>query len=198
MIINECTIVTQAVYKDDVHRLLLKKTWNEELPSTAILMSNAGVMPSIYHADYTATFCVNALSALGYGSCSIVNCYSKMTSKLNLQEDFSELTCDENLDYIYNAAKSCDIFIYAVGSIVSTYKKVADYQHVIFERIKEFHEKIHSIEDCNGNINQHPLSRTLRGKEWKLTPFKLPERPVEKKELDKPKKKQKKSTSPNQ
>ena len=161
MITNDCTITTQTIHKDDTHRLLLKKTWNENLPSATILMSNAGVMPSIYHADLTTTFCINELSRLGFGSCSIVNIFSKMTSKLNLQEDFNDLTCPENLDYIFNSAESCNTFIYAVGSIVNTYKKVSDYQLIIFERIRKFQEKIHSIEDTSGNINQHPLSRTL-------------------------------------
>ena len=204
---EESNIHTRAVFKDENHRLLLKKIWNEELPSAAILMSNAGAQPSIYHMDYTTMFCINSLSALGYGSVSIVNLFSKMTVKLDLKGDLQDLTCAENTEHIVKAAEECKHFIVAIGSVASTYKKVADYQYNLFEKLRQYQDKIYVIADCLGNQNLHPLARSLRGKSWTLVPYKLPQpTPTDKKnaqaEIDKTptsktKKNDKKTTPPN-
>lgn len=174
MKIEESNISTQAVYKDDEHRLLLKKVWNEELPSTAILMSNAGITLNPYYMDYTTMFCINSLSILGYGSCSIVNLFSRMTIKLDLTGDLNDLTCPENMEYIVKAANEADIFIIGIGSISTTYKKVEKYQQSLFDNLRQYQEKIYVIEDSSGTQNLHPLARTLRGKPWTLVPYKLP------------------------
>jgi len=183
MSIKESIIYTRAVFHGENHRLLLEKKWDENLPKVAICMSNAGVTPSIYHMDYTTLFCINSLSALGYGSCSIVNLFSKMTNKLNLTGDLSNLTCLENEEQIINVAKSCDIFIWAVGSISTTYKKIAPYQDSLFKQLVPVQEKVHVIADFMGKEGLHPLSPSLRNKSWTLVPFKLPiPIPVDKKD----------------
>ena len=174
MEIKESNIYTQAIYKDERHRILLRKVWNQDLPSAAICMSNAGVLPSIYHMDYTTMFCINSLSALGYGSCNIVNLFSYMTIKLDLTGDLSELTCEENVGQIMKVAEDSDVFIWAVGSITNTYKKVASHQKILFDKLSPFQDKIHVIADSNGRKGLHPLSPTLRNKPWTLVPFKLP------------------------
>lgn len=181
---EEGIVKTLAVYKDETHRLLLKKVWDEDLPSVAICMSNAGVAPSIYHSDYTSMFCVNSLSALGYGSVSIVNLFSYMTKKLDLSGDLANLTCAENMEQILQAAKECDIFIWAVGSITNIYKKVAVYQLSLFNKLCSYQDKIHCIADYNGKELLHPLSPSLRNKPWTLVPYKLPVLIVEKKEIE--------------
>jgi hypothetical protein len=176
MEIKESTITTQAIFKNENHRLLLKKTWSD-LPSATICMSNSGVMPSIYHMDYTTMFCINALSALGFGSCSIVNLFSYCTLKLDLSGELDSLTCPENIEQIIKCAEESSVFIWALGSIANTYKKVVPYKNSLFEKLRPFQDKIQTIADYKGNINQHPLSPTLRGKPWELVKFTLPEPP---------------------
>ena len=179
---KESTITTRAVFHQDTHRLLLEKVWNKDAPKVAICMSNAGFMPSIYHMDYTTLFCVNALSALEYGSCSIVNMFSKMTNKLNLTGDLSDLTCSENNDQIKKIAEECDIFIWAVGSITETYKKVRPYQDTLFKILAPFKDKVHVIENSHGKQGLHPLHPSLRNKQWTIIPFAMPDPPADKTE----------------
>lgn len=171
---TESNIRTETVFKDDNHRLLLKKIWNEDLPSTAILMSNAGITPNEFFMDYTTMFCINSLSMLGYGSCSIVNLFSKQTTKLQLTENLNDLTCPENEEYIIKAFEEASIGILAVGSITSTYKKVGVYLQPLYDNLRPYQDKIHVIEDSLGTQSLHPLARTLRGKPWTLVPYKLP------------------------
>jgi len=137
-------------------------------------MSNAGVMPNINHMDYTTLFCCNALSSLGYNSCSIVNLFSKMTKKVNLSGDLSDLTCPENEEQIVQVSKDCDIFVWAVGSISTTYKKVQPYQNRLFELLAPVADKVRVIENSAGQQGLHPLHPSLRNKPWKLVPFILP------------------------
>jgi len=176
MSVKESTIHTRAVFHSESHRLLLEKIWDEKLPKATICMSNAGLMPSIHHMDYTTLFCINALSALGYGSCSIVNLFSKMTNKLSLTGNLSDLTCPENEEQIISVAKSCDIFIWAVGSISTTYKKISTFQDSLFKQLVPLQEKVHVIVDSMGKEGLHPLSPSLRNKPWTLVPFQLSER----------------------
>ncbi|MCL1846153.1 MAG: DUF1643 domain-containing protein [Defluviitaleaceae bacterium] len=171
---NQFTMRTRAIFHKDTHRLLLEKVWNEELPKATICMSNAGIMPSIYHMDYTTLFCINALSSLGYGSCCIVNLFSFMTPKLNLSGDLAELTCPENYEQIVTHASESDTFIWALGSIGQTYKKVLPFQAKLFDSLRPFAEKIFVIADASGREGLHPLSPSLRNKPWELVPFALP------------------------
>ena len=183
MSIKESTIHTRAVFHGEHHRLLLEKIWDEKLPKVAICMSNAGVTPSIYHMDYTTLFCINALSALGYGSCSIVNLFSKMTNKLNLTGNLSDLTCPENEEQIINVAKSCDIFLWSVGSIATTHKKITPYKDSLFRRLIPYKDKIHVIVDSTGREGLHPLSPSLRNKPWTIIPYRPEPLPADKKEV---------------
>ena len=172
--IQESTITTRAIFHQDVHRLLLEKVWNKDLPKVAICMSNAGFMPSIYHSDYTTMFCINSLSALGYGSCGIVNLFSKMTSKLDLTGDLSALTCPENLQQIAEVAETCDVFIWAVGSVAENYRKVRPFQDGVFKLLEPHKDKLRVIEDSSGKQGLHPLSPSLRNKPWTLADFTIP------------------------
>jgi len=177
MNVLENSIFTRAVFHGDEHRLLLEKVWSKDskgLGNVAICMSNAGVMPSIYHMDYTTLFCCNSLSSLGYNSCSIVNLFSRMTNKLSLSGDLSDLICPENEEQILQVSKECDVFIWAVGSITTTYKKVIPYQDSIFRLLAPIADKMRIIENSVGQQGLHPLHPSLRNKPWKLVPFVLP------------------------
>jgi len=171
MNVKEGSIFTRIVYHCENHRLLLEKIWDEKLPKVTICMSNAGVTPSIHHMDYTTLFCVNTLSSLQYGSCSIVNLFSKCTTKLDLKGDISDLSCEENEEQIVKVAESCDIFIWAVGCIATTYRKVVPYQNSLFKLLAPFKDKVHVIADSAGREGLHPLSPSLRNKPWTLLPF---------------------------
>lgn len=178
MIIEESTVKTCAIYNDanKKHRVSLTKSWNNELPSAAILMCNAS-SSDIIRQDYTTMFCINSLSELGYGSVTIVNMFSFMTSKLDLKMAINELSCDENTEYIIRAATECSAFIIAIGSVSSSYKVAADYMYNLFEKLHQYANKIHTIADASGKTCQHPLSPSLRNKPWQLVPYQVPSPP---------------------
>jgi hypothetical protein len=129
-------------------------------------------------------FCINSLSSLGYGSCSIVNLFSQMTTKLDLSGDLSKLTCPENEAQIITQAGLCDVFIWAVGSITNNYKKVLAYQNSLFKGLLPYKDKIHVICDSSGKEGLHPLTPSLRNKPWELVKFVLPEPPIDKTDAD--------------
>jgi hypothetical protein len=130
--------------------------------------------------DYTTLFCVNALSALNFGSCGIVNLFSQMTPKLDLSNNLADLTCPENNALIVKFASECDTFIWAVGSISTTYKKVRVFQEKLLAELFPFREKVHCISDFRGKENLHPLTPSLRNKPWELVPFAFPPSPADK------------------
>lgn len=178
MIIEESIIKTQAVFNQDkTHRILLKKTWNEGQPSTTILMTNPSTA-NIYTLDFTTMYCINNLSALGYGSVSIVNLFSRMTTKLDLKGDLDELTIAENTEQIIRSASETDIFIVAMGKIAVTHKRVGVYQYNLFEKLRQFQDKIRTIAASDGTENLHPLSPKLRTA-WTIIPYLLPSPPKE-------------------
>lgn len=174
MLIEESIVRTQAVFNQDKsHRTLLKKTWDEDRMSAAILMSNASTA-DILRIDFTTMYIINNLSALNYGSVSIVNLFSFMTTKLDLKgKNLDELSNEENTARILQSAKECDIFIVATGRIADTHKKVAVYQHKLFQELRAFQDKIHTIAAYDGTTNLHPLSTKLRSS-WTLVPYQLP------------------------
>lgn len=182
---EESIIKTQAIFnKDKTHRTLLKKTWNEEQPTAAILMTNPS-KADILVLDFTTMFTVNNLSALGYGSVSIVNLLSHMTTKLDLKGDLDNLTNEENIAQILRTASETDIFIVAMGRIAETHKKVGAYQHKLFEKLAQYEDKIHTIAAYDGTENLHPLSPKLRSS-WTIIPYKLPLPPKENVQESKP------------
>ena len=136
--------------------------------------------------DYTTLFTVNALSALDFGSVSIVNLFSRMTNKLNLSSNLDDLTCPENHKQILSVAEACDVFILAIGSVTDTYRKVRPYRDKIFQLLAPFQDKVHVIENEAGQRGLHPLSPSLRNKPWTLVPFALlqPEPPTEPRQSD--------------
>ena len=171
---TESTMRTRAVFHGDDHRLLLEKVWQPDEGKAVICMSNAGIMPSINHMDFTTLFCVNSLSALNFGSCSIVNVISKMQRKADLTGNPDDLTCPENHAQILEVAQACDVFIWAVGSIADTQRKIRPLQDALFQLLAPFEGKLRVIENEQGKQGLHPLSPSLRNKPWKLVPFALP------------------------
>jgi hypothetical protein len=49
----------------------------------------------------------------------------------------------------------------------------------MFEKLRQYQDKIHVISDIFGSESLHPLARTLRNKPWKLVPYQLPLPPKE-------------------
>ena len=174
MITEEGILKTQAIFNDDkTHRYLLKKTWDESLPSAAILMTNAS-SSDVLRMDFTTMYAISNSSNLGYGSISIVNIFSFMTTKLDLKSaDINSLKSDENEKQIIQAAKDNDIFVVATGSLPALNKKVGVYQDELFKKLYDFKDKIKTIRASDGSENNHVLSPKIRFS-WTLVPFKLP------------------------
>jgi hypothetical protein len=176
---EETTIRIMATFNDDkTHRYTLKRIWDESKPSAAILMSGSSTA-DIIKGDLTSMLIQNNLAALNYGSVTIVNLFSFRQNKLDLSGDINDLTNEENTEQILQAARESDVFIVAIGTLASTYRKVAVFQSKLFERLREFQPKLHTIEAPDGSQGLHVTCSKLRqAGTWRLVPFILPELPA--------------------
>jgi hypothetical protein len=176
--------ITARFNEERSHRYYLRRQWNENESKTAcIIMSNAS-NADIIQGDLTGMIIQNNLAALQFSSCIIVNLFSRMVQKLDLSGNLDELTDESNTKEILNAIRSTDVCIVSIGTLAKTYRKVAVYQHKLFERIKKegLQAKIHTIAAPDGSLCLHPISSKLRDREagtWRLVPFTLPEPPKE-------------------
>jgi len=106
-------------------------------------------------------------------------------SKLDLSGDISDFTNEDNIRVTLQAIREADVCIIAIGSIASTYRKVAIYQNQLFDllRNEEFEGKLFTISAPDGSEQLHPLSGKLRAADsWKLVAYELPVPPPTEKE----------------
>ena len=107
------TLATVATFSDDgKKRYLLRKLWNEKLPSLAIIMLAPSEASGV-ELDSTTHRVLNNCARLGYGSVTIVNLFATLNDfSLRQAEDDDP----ENLNFIIEAAKNADQIIYAPGT----------------------------------------------------------------------------------
>jgi len=165
------TLTTIAQFSDDMtKRYLLRKEWNTDLPSLAIIML-APSQASGIELDNTTMLVINNASRLGYGSVSIVNLFSTLDNSWNsVLNDRDE----ENIKIISDVASSADTIVYAAGVGKATNKTFIQRKHDVLNAIKIHEDKLMCLSDKDGNSRfQHPLSPSVRT--WYLSPMRVSE-----------------------
>jgi hypothetical protein len=165
------TLATVAMFSDDgKKRYLLRKLWDEKMPSLAIIMLAPSEASGI-ELDTTTQLVLNNASRLGYGSVTIVNLFATLNDfKLQQAEDEDS----ENLKEILLAAKNADQVVYAPGVGKSKNKAFAQRQEQILNALRPYEVKLCCLCNESGNARlQHPLSPAVRI--WHLSPLKISE-----------------------
>ena len=107
------TLATVAQFSDDgKKRYLLRKIWNEKLPSLTIIMLAPSEASGIV-LDTTTQLCLNNASRLGYGSITIVNLFATLNDFALHQTEEED---PENLKAILEAVRKADQIVYAPGT----------------------------------------------------------------------------------
>ena len=171
MNIIETTLTTQAVFSDDnTKRYLLKKTWDPELPRLTICML-APSQASGIELDSTTSLVLNNSSKLGFGSVAIVNLFATL-GDFTLAE--AESKDPENLNAILDAAKSCDVVIYAPGVGKAKLQAFQERSKQVLEALRPYEKKLKCLTSASGKAKLlHPLCPAVRN--WTIAELRLDE-----------------------
>ena len=172
MKVFENTIKTVAIFSDDNnHRVLLRKTWDDDLKKAAFLM----IFPAsndVSVTDLTTILVLNGLAKLGgYGSVDILNCFSKINA--NLSHKSESFNISENDEQILQSAMECDTIIIGWGTGGEGNKRIRARQMAILKLLEPYKEKIQATVDGRGKTCQHVLTPSLRSR-FGITPFEFP------------------------
>ena len=108
-------MATATFSGDRVHRYLLTRTWDEELPTVNFLMLNPSTADA-FRLDPTNRRCVGFAQAWGYGSMVTTNIFAyRSTDPAGLQTATDPVGPD-NDEAILSAAGSADLVIAAWGT----------------------------------------------------------------------------------
>lgn len=165
------TLATVAMFSDDgKKRYLLRKLWDEKMPSLAIIMLAPSEASGI-ELDTTTQLVLNNASRLGYGSVTIVNLFATLNDfKLQQAEDEDA----ENLKEILLAAKNANQVVYAPGVGKAKNKAFALRQEQVLNALRPYEVKLCCLCNESGDAKlQHPLSPAVRV--WHLSAFKISE-----------------------
>lgn len=165
------TLTTEAVFSENgKKRYLLRKSWDPDKPSLAIIMLAPSEASGI-ELDNTTMLVLNNASRLGYGSVSVLNLFATLN-------DFAlrEMEADdpENMEAILQAAQKADTAVYAPGVGKAKSKVFQERQKQVLTALLPFEAKLSCLCDGNGDARlQHPLSPAVRT--WYLSPLKISE-----------------------
>ena len=165
------TLTTIAQFSDDgKKRYLLRKIWNEKLPSLTIIMLAPSEASGIV-LDTTTQLCLNNASRLGYGSITIVNLFATLNDFALHQAEEED---PENLKAILEAVRKADQIIYAPGTGKAKNKVFQKRQEQVLKELAPYEVKLCCLCDDEGKAKyQHPLSPAVRV--WNLCPLKVKE-----------------------
>ena len=165
------TLATVAQFSDDgTKRYLLRKIWNEKLPSLTIIMMAPSDASGIV-LDVTTLLCINNASRLGYGSITIVNLFATLNDFALHQAEEED---PENLKAILEAVRKADQIVYAPGTGKSKNKAFQKRQEQVLKELAPYEVKLCCLCDDEGKAKyQHPLSPAVRV--WNLCPLKVKE-----------------------
>lgn len=166
---EKSVVSNEAVFSDDgMHRLLLRKQWDNKKPSAMIIMINPNSADNL-SIDMTTMLVVNNLNRLDFGSVDIVNLYTKIAPKIHFRFNSDEdLLCPENDSIILESAEMADIIIVGWGTVGSHNQRIRERQHSVLDMLKPYRDKLFQI----GENGCHPLTPTVRS-EWMLEPFEM-------------------------
>ena len=98
MLTEKVMLRTETVFSDDrLNRYLLRKGWDTKKPRATIIMTNPSVA-DLMTMDYTTLYILNNISKLDFGAVDIVNLSSRITTKLNVNEDLGADIEKENTE----------------------------------------------------------------------------------------------------
>ena len=185
---------TEIVMSEDgACRYSLRKIWDEQKPSLAILMicpSSAGEIA----VDTSTMLTLGNCYRLGYGSVVIINLFSKVND-IDLKGETE--TDEENLRAILRAAESVDCFVVGAGTGKAKNKVFQHRLEQVLMALRPYEDKLYCLcDEDGGSRGLHPLSPRLR--KWYLSKCSVSEFidiPME--EMG-PKKKGKRNTSDRQ
>ncbi len=113
--ISKSILKTEAYFSDDYkHRYLLCKKWDKNSKKAMIIMIQPGMADAML-LDATTVFIINNMHKLKFGSIEIVNLFSKVDTKLRLQDGLSELIGEETDDDFDFHAYRILLLIWACG-----------------------------------------------------------------------------------
>ena len=165
------SLITTAEFSDDgKKRYLLKKIWDEQKPSLAIIMLVPSEAADIV-LDNTTMLVLNNASRLGYGSVTVLNLFATV-GDFDLKS--TENDDKENTAMIIQTAKNVDTLVYAAGVGKSTNKKFIARQTKILEALRLYEKKLKYLSSKDGSSRfQHPLSPAVRT--WYLSDMTIKE-----------------------
>ena len=162
------TMTTEVIYNDTrTHRFLLRKHWNSDKPSAAIIMIYPSSATGVT-VDHTTMFTLQNLERLNFGGVYIVNLFSSLNGKHSKTD-----VDDENMVFIREVCNKADIVIWAVGTGSDGIKRVLYQEKQVLEILADFTDKLKCIADNTGKKFYHPLCPAVRY--WNLVDFELKE-----------------------
>ena len=100
MLTEKVMLKTETVFSDDrLNRYLLRKEWDTKKPRATIIMTNPSAT-DLMTMDYTTLYILNNISRLDFGAVDIVNLSSRITIKLNVNEDLGADIEKENTETV--------------------------------------------------------------------------------------------------
>ena len=100
MLTEKVMLKTETVFSDDrLNRYLLRKEWDTKKPRATIIMTNPSAT-DLMTMDYTTLYILNNISKLDFGAVDIVNLSSRITIKLNVNEDLGTDIEKENTETV--------------------------------------------------------------------------------------------------
>jgi len=159
---------TEIVMSDDeTKRYSLRKVWNEDKPSLAIVMLCPSSSGEVAVDTSTALTMANCYR-LGYGSVTIVNLFSTINDfalKESPEEDAG------NLQAIVAAAEKADCLVMGAGTGKAKNKLFQRRLEQVLTALRPYEAKLHCLcDETGGSRGLHPLSPRVR--EWHLSPMK--------------------------
>ena len=156
---------TEIVASDcGAFRYSLRKIWDEQKPSLAILMicpSSSGEVA----VDTSTMLTLGNCYRLGYGSVTILNLFSKVND-FDLKDPNE--TDEENLQAILKSAGSVDCFVLGAGTGKAKNKVFQQRLEQVLTVLRPYEDKLHCLCDKDGGSRGlHPLSPRLR--QWCLS-----------------------------
>lgn len=150
---------TTAIFsRDNRHRYLLSKQWDESLPKATIIMIKAGTADTV-KMDTTTMLCVSNACDNSFGGIDIVNLFSSIQADPPVSDKTNDAT-------IIRYCEESDKIIIAFGKG----KEHLERKLEVLKMLEGYKEKFCCIADPKGRNLFHPLAPQVRRK-WILVPF---------------------------
>lgn len=165
------TLATEAAFSEDgKKRYYLRKVWEADKPSLAIIMLAPSDAAGIA-LDSTTLLVLNNADRLGYGSVTILNLFATLND-FDLKQDKGDDA--ENMKVILEVAEKASTIVYAAGVGKAKNKNFQHRQSQVLTALRPMEGKLNCLCDADGEARlQHPLSPAVR--KWYLSPLKVSE-----------------------